>query len=230
MVDQQSNLKRAVQRGLSAARANLLPGMVIWAVAGSVIAAYYGSEWAHEQLEVLADFKDTYNWWFAAIATVIAGALIPGFVRIFASRGDMRRRVIKQMPWLILFWLLRGLEVNAFYTLQAYMFGTGTDFATLAKKTAFDQLCYIPLWAVPTMAFAYTWIEQGTKSAFEDLRGSWFRDQLLPVMLANWGVWMPTVVLIYSLPSALQLPLQNLVLCFWGLMMAFLSQAEHSDE
>ena len=219
------SLGRAVQIGLKAARANILPGLVIWAIAGSVIAAYYGSDWARVQLESLAAFKNQWNWWFAACSTVIAGAVIPGLVR--AAVGQPR--VWKQMPWLMLFWATKGIEVNAFYLMQTHLFGADTEILTLLKKTCLDQLVYIPLWGVPSMAFAYTWIELGTKKAFEDLRGSWFRDQLLPVMLANWGVWLPTVILIYMLPTALQLPLQNLVLCFWGLLMAFLAQDQDAD-
>jgi hypothetical protein len=38
-------------------------------------------------------------------------------------------------------------------------------------------------------------------------------------------VWIPAVATIYSLPSALQVPLFNLVLCFWCLLISFISRA-----
>jgi O-antigen ligase len=57
----------------------------------------------------------------------------------------------------------------------------------------------------------------------------WFLRELLPVIIANLGVWLPTVTIIYTLPTVLQLPLENLVLCFFTLMLAHMSQtnAEH---
>jgi hypothetical protein len=50
--------------------------------------------------------------------------------------------------------------------------------------------------------------------------GQWYRRKVLPVLISNLGVWVPTVCIIYALPTALQLPLQNLVLCFFTLLLA----------
>ncbi|MEM1213057.1 MAG: hypothetical protein AAGI68_12265 [Planctomycetota bacterium] len=44
----------------------------------------------------------------------------------------------------------------------------------------------------------------------------------MSVRIANGMVWVPAVgavVVIDLLPLALQLPIQNLVLCFWSLML-----------
>ena len=50
--------------------------------------------------------------------------------------------------------------------------------------------------------------------------------ELVPVLIANFGVWMPTVSIIYTLPTVLQLPLENLVLCFFTLMLAHMANKE----
>jgi hypothetical protein len=42
-------------------------------------------------------------------------------------------------------------------------------------------------------------------------------------MIANIAVWIPAVAIIYALPTALQLPLQNLVLLFFTLLLAHLN-------
>jgi hypothetical protein len=55
----------------------------------------------------------------------------------------------------------------------------------------------------------------------------WYRRRGLPLMLANWGVWIPTVICIYCLPTPLQLPIQNIVLCMWCLMILFIT---HHDD
>ena len=51
-----------------------------------------------------------------------------------------------------------------------------------------------------------------------------FGQRVLVVVCSTWVVWIPAVAIIYSLPSALQVPLFNLVLCFWCLLMSFISR------
>jgi hypothetical protein len=50
------------------------------------------------------------------------------------------------------------------------------------------------------------------------------------MLLANWGVWIPTVAAIYALPVGLQLPMQNLALCLWSLMLAFMTGKPTSEK
>jgi hypothetical protein len=50
---------------------------------------------------------------------------------------------------------------------------------------------------------------------------------VLPTLIANFGVWVPAVAIIYALPTPLQLPLQNLVLCFFTLLLAHLNRRQH---
>ncbi len=57
-------------------------------------------------------------------------------------------------------------------------------------------------------------------------RPGWMMREIVPVLIANLGVWLPTVCIIYTLPTVLQLPLENLVLCFFTLMLAHLAQAK----
>jgi hypothetical protein len=48
------------------------------------------------------------------------------------------------------------------------------------------------------------------------------------VLCSTWLVWVPAVSLIYSLPSTLQIPLFNLVLCFFVLILTFISKSASS--
>jgi hypothetical protein len=47
--------------------------------------------------------------------------------------------------------------------------------------------------------------------------------EVLPITVANVAVWVPAVVAVYLLPLPLQLPMQNLVLCLWALMLVFMT-------
>lgn len=55
----------------------------------------------------------------------------------------------------------------------------------------------------------------------------WYARTVLPTLIANFGVWVPAVAIIYALPTPLQLPRQNLVLCFFTLLLAHLNRRQH---
>ena len=83
------------------------------------------------------------------------------------------------------------------------------------------------LLAVPPTALAYAFkdADLSLKRTLDPIRrqglGRWMYQVVLPLLLSNWGVWIPAVVVIYCLPLPLQLPMQNLVLCFWSLLLIF---------
>ena len=62
--------------------------------------------------------------------------------------------------------------------------------------------------------------EGGRLSGTERFR-RWYLRDVVPVMVSNWAVWLPAVFVIYVLPTPLQLPMQNVVLCFWSLVLVF---------
>ena len=43
------------------------------------------------------------------------------------------------------------------------------------------------------------------------------------LLLSTWLVWIPATAIIYSLPSALQVPLFSLTLCFFVLLVSVFS-------
>ena len=51
-----------------------------------------------------------------------------------------------------------------------------------------------------------------------------FLWQIPECLLSVWCVWCPACTMIYILPSPLQIPLFNIVLCFWALVLAMLTE------
>ena len=51
-----------------------------------------------------------------------------------------------------------------------------------------------------------------------------FLDRAIPLMIANWVVWIPAVSLIYLFPLPLQLPLMNIILALWCLILTFFAK------
>jgi hypothetical protein len=215
-----------LRASLAAARANLGVGLILQAFAGALVAAYFLHPPSRAALERLVAFRSETGIAFALVSTAIFGALIP--FAVLAARAATRGRYrLAQMTALTLFWAYKGLEVAMFYALQAHWFGEGRDFATIAIKTFVDQFVYCTLFAAPVTWLVYTWVEHGFSRApivAEWRQPGWFARCVLPLLVATWGVWVPAVAIIYLLPTALQLPLQNVVLCFFTLLVMFMTK------
>jgi hypothetical protein len=76
---------------------------------------------------------------------------------------------------------------------------------------------------VPLTTLVYAGVEShfaGAALAADVRVPGWYRRRVLPLLIGNIGVWVPAVAIIYLLPTPLQLPLQNIVLCFYTLVVA----------
>lgn len=216
------------QAGLRGARANLVPGLVLQAIALALVLAYFHHAPTRDALAGLAAWRAEYGFGFAMFTTGLCGGLLPFAYLRLASR---HRPAWPQGLALTAFWAYKGLEIDIWYRVLAVFVGEGNDVATVAWKTVLDQFVYCPLFAVPLTTIVYAWTQRGFSSGavLADMRAPrWYARRVLPVLLSNLGVWVPAVCIIYTLPTPLQLPLQNVVLCFFTLLLAHLSAEERT--
>lgn len=217
-------------QGIAAAKANILPGLVLWAVGSFVVLSYYFWPPAAGFYAAVADLKTEYGFLFAAISTAFFGGFLP-FLFQKLQVGSIRPAPWSQLPFMALYWGLRGVEVDALYRLQAIVFGNEPAFSVVAPKVLADQFLYCPLWCMPTMVLIYLWKDCGYSAARirERLGPRWYWRRVVPIMVSNWSVWIPAVALIYLLPQPLQLPLQNIVVCFWVLLLMVLTAGDREE-
>jgi len=211
-----------------AAKANVLPALLLWAFGSAIVAAYYLWPAARPTFETIAAAKDRYGFAYAAVSTALFAGLIP-FAMQGLQRGGRKRWGATYLLFLLGLWAAKGVEVDLLYRLQALMFGDDPSASALVGKTLFDQLVYVPFWAVPSMVVALIWAHGGFSGSNvrRHLRRGWYRRLVLPVMIPNWMVWFPAVTLSYTLPTPLQLPVQNIVLCLWVLMVMFMTHQQN---
>ena len=216
-----------LRRGWDAARTNALPGAIIVLVALGVLLGYHHWTAFRDGLEVISAWKLRFGYLFSAVSTAVFGGLLPLLFRLIPpeTRKDPQWR---HLPFFLGFWAFKGIEVDALYRLQAWMFGDTSSPWVVVVKVIVDQFVYCPLWAVPTMVLAYLWKDSGFRvgTTGRKLGSRWYSRRCLPLLVANWGVWVPAVAVIYNLPLALQLPLQNLVLCLFVLLVMILTREE----
>lgn len=209
--------------GLRAARANLLPGLILQAAMLGIVAAYFYHEPTRVRLNVLAEYKKAWGYGFSALSSILAGAILPEIFRaIFFQGGKFRRENLSNLLFAIPFWGCMGMCVDCLYRMQAVWFGTDGTALTLIKKMAVDQFIYSAFFSAPVSVIAYDW-HRGSGGPSRLLSAKFWKTDLPPTVIANWGVWIPLVAIIYSLPPLLQVPLSNLALTFWVLILTFIT-------
>ncbi|MFA5057782.1 MAG: hypothetical protein WC485_06680 [Opitutaceae bacterium] len=214
------------QAGLRGARANLAPGLVLQAAALALVLAYYHHAPTQAALARVTSFRAATGLGFGIISTALFGGALP-FFYLRTNPASRSQYGWRQGLMLTAFWGYKGLEVEILYRILAHVVGGGHDAATIVIKTVLDQLVYCPVYAVPLTVLAYQWnaLDFSFGKVWADFRTpGWYARSVLPTMIANLGVWLPAVAIIYALPTPLQLPLQNLVLCFFTLLLAHLNR------
>lgn len=212
-----------LQESLAGLRANLLPGLILWTFAFSILLLYYFNPAMNLFLTELAALKDRFGYRFSLISTALFGGLLPFLVsNLFWKNKEAWQLVF----FYLVFWGYKGLEVDFLYRLQAGIFGENPGALQIVFKVLVDQFIYVPIIAIPIMVLLFIWKEEGfsLKKTRLKLKQNWLSTRVLPVMLTNWFIWIPAVSIIYTLPLALQLPFQNLVLLFFSLVMIFMSR------
>jgi hypothetical protein len=208
--------------GLHGVRALVGPGLVLQAVALALVLAYYFLPAAHELFARLAVWRTAGGYIFSALASAVCGGVLP-FLYLRLNPATRAAHPWPHLFFFALFWAWKGVEVDLLYRTLGAVFGTEPGFATVAPKVLADQFGYNLLYAAPVGNLCFAWKDAGFRWApvAADLRrGRWFARSVLPVLLGVWAVWIPVVSCVYALPPALQIPLFNVVLCFWSLLFA----------
>ena len=205
--------------GVKAARANLIPGLMLQSAAFGLLAAYYFYPPFRESLGVVAQWQTRYGVAFSLGSYLFFCGIVP-YLFCLAMPTLRPKEPVKALLFAFGFWGIMGLIVPKFYALQSWLYGDGTDVRTLALKIFTDQFGYTLFFASPAVAIAHLWRDRGYSwAAIVPLFGKgWFRRLVVPNLLMNWVVWIPSLCVVYSLPELLQSHVAGLIGGFWALM------------
>ncbi|HNX52834.1 MAG TPA: hypothetical protein PLD51_05690 [Pontiellaceae bacterium] len=217
------------KNGLAAAKKNIGPGLLLQGFALALLLLYYFHAPTRQLLMTIPEIKARMGISFPLLMTAFSGGILP-FIFLAFRKEIPAGRYIPHLLFLTGFWAFNGMMVDLLYQGQALLFGDQADFATLIKKITVDQFVFCPLYSAPVTAVAMHWKNcdfswQKTKA---ELSARVFAFEMLSVLISIWGVWLPTVFILYSLPLALQFPLFNIILCFWSLLLSALNSKPQS--
>jgi hypothetical protein len=220
------------QAGLQSARALFRPGLVLQAAALGLVLSYYYLPAAHDWFGQLAHWRMEGGFVFSALASALCGGLLP-FLYLRFSATD---RSVYPWPHAIFFtafWAWKGAEVDLMYRTLAHFYGTGTNAGIIIRKVIVDQFGYNLFYAAPIAVFLFAWKDAGfnwSPVLAEVRSGRWYARRVLPVLIGVWALWIPVVSCVYALPPALQIPLFNIVLCFWSLLFAHITARQSQSK
>jgi len=205
--------------GFLSVRANAVPMAVLWTVAAVLVGGYFFVPGVAAALEPLARFQRAYGIWAGFVSQFFFCGVIPCLFRLTVKAARTERPVLKS--FLQSLWCGSwGVVYVGFYAFQTWAFGEGNDIGTLAAKTAFDQFVWSPVVPVPLTALFCLWMESvfSLRCAATRFRRHFVSTAWLANVLANWIVWIPPVVAVYSFPQVLQVQVLGLIGSCWALV------------
>ncbi|HWA28377.1 MAG TPA: hypothetical protein VG734_22195 [Lacunisphaera sp.] len=215
--------------GRDSIRALLGPALVLQAAAVALVLAYYFLPAAAGLFAQLARWQSAGGLAFSAASSALCGGLLP-FLFLRLHRDTRATHPWSHLAFFIGFWIWKGSEIDLWYRLLAWLYGGGHDARTIACKVVTDQFGFNPLYAAPVGNLCFAWKDAGFRwgPVAADVRaGRWYYRRVLPVLLTVWFLWVPVVCCVYALPRTLQMPLFNVVLCFWSMLFAHITAKQN---
>ena len=216
-----SRFRQSLRLAGAAAKANFLPGLLLQCLMLAFFSLYIAHEGTRHFLGEVARVKQEAGYGFSFLSYVVAGAVLPELLRVvFFQSGKPTRTNL----WLLLtaapLWGGLGMLVDLLYRLQAVWFGDGHDWFTLSRKVLVDQFLFSPFLAVPLIVGWFLLRDDEFRpSAFRKIfRADFVFEKVFPVVVAAWCVWIPGVILVYSMPPLLQIPVAVFIQVFWVLL------------
>jgi len=205
--------------GRESVKANAVPMVVLWFLAGTTVLAYYFVPGTAAAFEPLKRWQIESGWIAAFLNRAFFCGILPG-VFLVTVKSIRPRRLCLTVFVYSLWGGMWGILCDVFFTLQTAWFGAGTGFVTLLAKTFVDQFVWtVFICLVPSAAFFF-WAARDF--SFVRTRREWperfLRGVCLPMLLANWCVWFPVEFCVYAFPLPLQIQIVGFASAFWMLV------------
>ena len=215
----------AVTNGWNSAKANVIPGLIIVALAAMMVIAYYQFPVVSAWLEVLVKLRQQLVVVFVMAASAIGAGIIPGIYLWIAGRTRKGTRGAMDLLFTCLVWAASTFVIDRFYIFQAWCWGTTITSQVLVGKMLMDQLIFTPLFGIqiPAIGFRLRDLNYNVSAFWRLFRGDWLIGVIVPLLIACWLTWVPGTLVIYSLPLPLQIPMMVLIQCFFSLEVAYAS-------
>jgi len=206
----------AVSQGWQSAKANVIPGLIIVAIAALIVIAYYQFPAVSASLEGLVKFHQQLGVWFAMTVSAIGAGIIPGIYLIIAGRSRKGTRGAIDLLFTCLVWAATAFAIDQFYIFQAWLWGAAVNSQVLVGKMLIDQLIFTPLIGVqiPAIGFRLRDLNYDLRALWRAFREDWCYHPTIDRLLADLGTGHAChILLTASTPNPYDGP-HSVFLCF----------------
>lgn len=215
---------------VGAFKKNWLPGFILQSFGILIVLAYYGVDMFRHILQLIENMQQSGGYLFSAVMTAIFAGFIPFIVQMIFESERPQRFHLWTGFFIVLFWAYRGAEVDLFYRLQAIWFGDKASISVIVTKTLVDQFIYAPFWSIMivTLGILFKDCKLSFQTFRRQLNKTFFSVTYPSIVFSTWLIWVPGVAIIYSLPQLLQVPMMNIVACFYAILIMYMTR--HREE
>ena len=217
-------LVKVITPALQALRAYWPAILLIQGISLCLVLSYYWISGTQAVFGRIAELKVELGLTFAAVTTVFSGGVFPELLkRKFRPKGSPSPSW-GELGHQFMMWAIVGVLVDCFYTLQSMVFGLGNDVTTLVTKVLMDQFLFTPFLCVPfiTLWFLAREVNYSISRFRASLSLAVVRDRVLPIWATSLSFWPVMLLIVYSLPAALQFPLFLLGNSAFSILMIFI--------
>lgn len=207
--------------GVRSAKALAVPAAILLIAGAALVAAYYHIPEVHTAMGRVAALKRGYGVLFVVASSTLLAGLAPWLLRM-AIPSLRPEKPATELAFSVGWWVFMLIVVDRFYRFLGYVFDdSGLPFGVIVGvKVLCDMFGFTTFFAAPANALAHLWKDAGFDfGAMRRAMGpGWCARLVLPNLIPNYMVWFPGVALVYAMPSELQIPMANIIGCFWALM------------
>jgi hypothetical protein len=222
-----SPLGSAFKKGVHSAAQNISVMAALLSTMGAIVLAYYYWPAAATVLSRYAAWQHSGGLFRTGLAAGFAGGILSELSLIYLRDGGRwNGSHLENMAFRFVVFFISGAVVGKFYEWQAIWFGNGTSWRVLLPKVLVDQFVYSVFWSTPYQTITFRWqaLRYSGSRLWKELDGNFVIERMLPVVVTNWMFWIPGVILVYSMPLILQMPLNIFATAIWSLLLASLAR------
>jgi len=196
-------------------------------VGSTLMGLYYGLPVARPGFEAVADVEKNAGVLFSLVASLVCAGLAPMLVQVCLTKS-LPQPFLSHLLFVVVFWSFLGVYVKGQYTFNEWLNGNEANLGTVLRKMACDQFLFSPfvnyVWITACFRFRdCNFSCSEFKASLKDRRGLML--QFCSMNVANWSTWLPGTAVIYSMPSALQMPCWSVIIFFYSSLLTLISSS-----
>ena len=202
--------------------------LLIQAIALGSVVAYYRVETAADIFATMADWKAHGGLIFAALANICSAGVLPELLKRIFRPLSIKPPGVLELAHQFVMWAALGIFVDVFYGLQGYWFGHGTDACTLLFKVVVDQLVFTPLVGLPFIVgwFTFREVHYRPRAWLAAMLNRSAVHRALQIWISCLAFWPVMLLIIYSLPQALQFTLFLFGNAAYSILLIFIARRQ----